>query len=70
MIDFHTPYTDMLNEELKRILQRASSPSKVLHRATCPCCNKKLVNLYFSYLIDGYICKECWDVLKRRDENV
>lgn len=61
MIDFYTPYTDILNAELKRTLQRISSPQKVLHRAICPCCGKKLVNLYFSYLIDGYVCKECLD---------
>lgn len=61
MIDFPTPYTDMFIAETKRKLLKASSKPTVLHRATCPCCDRKLVNLYFSASQDRYICKECLD---------
>lgn len=33
----------------------------VLHRKTCPICNRKLVNIYYSVQMDKYICKSCID---------
>lgn len=58
MIDFHTPYTDMFIAEMKKKFKPKPKPT-VLHRMTCPCCDRKLVNLYFSAFQDKYICKEC-----------
>ena len=70
MIDFPTPYTDMFLADIKRKMFKLKSKPTVLHRKTCPCCDRKLVNLYFSASQDKYICKECLDkTLKRGDNN-
>ena len=61
MLDFPTPYTDIFVADMKRKLSKLKSKPKVLHRMTCPCCGKQLVNLYPSYLADAYICKECFE---------
>lgn len=61
MIDFPSPYTDMFIADTKRKLLKFKTKPTVLHRTTCPCCDRKLVNLYFSVSQDRYICKECLD---------
>ena len=68
---FSTPYSDMVTAEIKRMLKAHSKPKPtVLHRATCPCCGRKLVNVYFSNQQNEYMCKECLDkTLKRSDNN-
>ena len=71
-LDYYSAYKRMFREDVKRIL-KSCKPSKptVLHRMTCPCCDKKLVNLYFSASQDRYICKECLDKdLKRKERFV
>ena len=35
----------------------------VLHQKTCPICDRKLVNVYYSNQLDKYICKKCMDKL-------
>ena len=35
----------------------------VLHQKTCPMCDRKLVNVYYSNQLDKYICKKCMDKL-------
>ena len=69
MIDFLTPYTDMFLADTKRKLFKLKSKPTVLHRMTCPCCDKKLVNLYFSASQGKYICKECLDKDLERKEH-
>lgn len=70
MFDFPTPYTDMFVADIKRELSKLKSKPIILHRQTCPCCGKKLVNLYYSATQDKYFCKDCLDkVLKRSDNN-
>ena len=66
MFDFPTPYMDMFIADTKRKLSKIGSKPTVLHRETCPCCGKKLVNLYYSATQEKYICKEC---LERSDNN-
>lgn len=34
-----------------------------LHQKTCPICDRKLVNIYYSNQLDKYICKKCMDKL-------
>ena len=70
MFDFTTPYTDMFIAEAKKSLSKLISRPTILHRMTCPCCGKKLVNLYYSATQDKYFCKDCLDkVLNRSDNN-
>lgn len=66
---FSMLYTNMAIAETKRILKSRSKPKPtVLHRAICPCCGRKLVNVYFSNSQNEYMCKECLDkTLKRSD---
>lgn len=35
----------------------------VLHQKTCPVCDSKRVNVYYSNQLDKYICKKCMDKL-------
>lgn len=35
----------------------------VLHHKTCPICDRKLVNVYYSNQLEKYICKKCMDKL-------
>lgn len=35
----------------------------VLHQKTCPICDSKRVNVYYSNQLDKYICKKCMDKL-------
>ena len=33
----------------------------VLHQKTCPICDSKRVNIYYSSQLEKYICKKCMD---------
>lgn len=35
----------------------------VLHHRTCPICESKRVNVYYSNQLEKYICKKCMDKL-------
>lgn len=61
MFDFETPYYDMY--KTNRIRIGANRPT-VLHRKTCPVCDQKLVNVYYSEHMKKYICKACINKLK------
>lgn len=37
----------------------------VLHHNTCPICDSKRVNVYYSNQLDKYICKRCMEKLLR-----
>lgn len=39
------------------------SKPTVLHQKTCPMCDRKLVNVYYSNQLEKYICKKCLDKL-------
>ena len=69
MFDFPTPYLDIWMAEPRR---RFTKPTTI-HRATCPHCDRKLVNVYYSSQIDKYICRECMSVLlgeKEKEKNM
>lgn len=54
-------YTDFCTREYK------SKPKPtVLHRKTCPICDSKLVNIYYSQQLDKYICAKCMDKLSKQ----
>lgn len=58
------PYSSIMDDELKRIMRRINNArtQTVVHHETCPCCGKKLVNLYRKSLEDKeWKCKACWD---------
>lgn len=64
MFNFPTPFIDMfLTEHFK-----FGSKPTVLHQRTCPVCDRKLVNLYYSNQLEKYICKKCMDKLLREKE--
>ncbi len=67
MFDFSTPYTDMVVADIKRTLSKIGSKPTVLHRMICPCCGKKLVNLYYSATQEKYICKTCLDTTLKKE---
>lgn len=51
-------YYDFLMNDIK-----VKSKPLTLHQKTCPTCNRKLVNVYYTYQLDKYICKKCMDKL-------
>lgn len=74
--DAGTPYLDMyIRESISRRNRRPRDNSGVLHHETCPCCGRKLVNLYLGdtkkvVVMYGenviktekvWKCKACWD---------
>ena len=59
MFDFETPYLDMYRTQHFKF----KSKPAVLHRKTCPICDRKLVNVYYSNQLGKYICKNCMDKL-------
>ena len=57
MFDIETPYTDLYRT---KFFKRSGKPL-TLHRKTCPNCDSKLVNLYYSAQAEKYMCKACLD---------
>ena len=53
---FHGAYSDFLLQDFK-----FKPKSNVLHQKTCPICDRKLVNVYYSNQLDKYVCKKCMD---------
>lgn len=51
-------YYDFLLNDIK-----VKPKPTVLHHKTCPICDRKLVNVYYSNQLDKYICKKCMDKL-------
>lgn len=49
-------YTDFLTSVTK-----LKPKPTVLHQKTCPICNSRRVNIYYSNQLDKYICKKCMD---------
>lgn len=65
MFDFEQPYFNLYRT--KRF--RSSGIPTVLHHRTCPVCESKLVNLYYSVQCERYLCKACLDkVMAERKE--
>ena len=46
--DMDTSYFDMYNDDMRRTINRIRNGrnATVVHQETCPCCGRKLVNLY------------------------
>lgn len=64
--DAGTPYLDMyIRDSISRRNRRSRQNGDVVHHETCPCCGRKLVNLYRGG-VDGreWKCKKCWDAEK------
>ena len=55
---FHEEYYDFLIKDIK-----PKSKPIVLHQKTCPICDSKRVNIYYSNQLEKYICKKCMDKL-------
>ena len=55
MLEFATPYLDMYRTNNFRFRKKP----KVLHRQTCPKCNKSNVNLYYQKRTHEYVCNKC-----------
>lgn len=54
---FHGYYDFLLNDIKFK-------PKKlILHHRTCPVCERRLVNIYYSNQLDKYICRNCMDKL-------
>ena len=55
------PYTEMLDEEMARIMRRFNKYGslQVVHHETCPICGSKLVNLYRRE--NEWRCRRCWE---------
>lgn len=51
-------YYDFLLNDIK-----VKPKPTVLHHKTCPICDSKCVNVYYSNQLDKYICKKCMDNL-------
>ena len=49
-------YTDFLTS----VINLKPKPT-VLHQKTCPICDSKRVNIYYSNQLDKYICRKCMD---------
>lgn len=49
-------YTDFLTSGIK-----LKPKPTVLHQKTCPICDSKRVNIYYSNQLDKYMCKKCMD---------
>ena len=75
--DAGTPYLDMYTDDMRKTLNRIRNrrDATVVHHETCPCCGKKLVNLYLGETekfekhgddavrktVNEWKCKACWD---------
>lgn len=56
--DMFRGYYDFLMNDIK-----LKPKPTVLHQKTCPICDRKLVNVYYSNQLDKYVCKKCADKL-------
>ena len=81
--DSGTPYLDMYLRDIKKRTTRKTSNHclAVVHQETCPCCGRKLVNLYLNdveyFVVEHnevvrktgreWRCKDCWDKKKGND---
>lgn len=59
MFGFETPYLDMYKTQYLKFKPQPT----VLHKKTCPICDRKFVNIYYSKQLGKYICKKCMDKL-------
>lgn len=57
-------YYDFLTGDLK-----IKPKPTVLHQKTCPICNSKRVNVYYSNTLNKYICKKCIDKATKKHES-
>lgn len=62
MLEFATPYLDMYKADGLRFRKKP----KVLHRQTCPRCNKNNVNLYYQERMHEYVCNKCSIKIKEK----
>lgn len=65
--DAGTPYLDMYMDDYRRTVRRVCNRrnADVVHHETCPCCGRKLVNLYRGGVDEKeWKCKKCWDAEK------
>jgi transposase-like protein len=61
MMEILTGAYDFLLRDV-RIKPTKTAPA-VLHQKTCPICESKRVNVYYSNQIEKHICKKCMDKL-------
>ena len=59
MFDFPNSYLNIFKVQHFKFKSKAT----VLHQKTCPLCDRKLVNLYYSSQHEKYICKNCSEKL-------
>lgn len=71
------PYLDMYDGDYRRTVRRVYNKrnTNIVHQETCPCCGRKLVNLYpgdsekfetvgndvVRKTVKEWKCKKCWD---------
>lgn len=55
------PYSSIMDDELRRLMRRINNArnATVVHHETCPCCGRKLVNLYRRE--KEWKCRQCWE---------
>lgn len=63
---FDMPYFN-LYKSMHRTRHPKVSKSTVLHQKTCPVCDSKRVNVYYSNQLETHICKKCTDKLAGAD---
>lgn len=58
--------SDAEASKLRTMRRREENP--VRHHEICPCCGRKMVNIY---LRDGdWKCKKCWDVFEEQERKM
>ena len=60
MNDYYLPYYSIYTSN--SLIKYKPKPA-VLHHKTCPICDRKLVNVYYTAQLDKYVCKRCIDNL-------
>jgi hypothetical protein len=80
--DAGTPYLDMyIRDSLPRRNRKYGRNKDVIHHETCPCCGRKLVNLYLGdakkfkgetliATCKEWKCKACWDKANEKQETL
>ena len=55
------PYSSVMDDEIRRLMRRINNArnATVVHHETCPCCGRKLVNLYRRE--KEWKCRLCWE---------